>query len=371
MTTIYPMSTSTDIAIVGGGIIGLTTAYFLAREGRRVMVLDKSDFGQEASWAGAGILPAKNCVSAPTAFEQLRAHSVGLFPALSRELQERTGIDNGYRRCGGLEFLDLADDGHTEEWHSDMPAAVPLSCEVLFQLEPHLALDLGPVLHLPEMAQVRNPRHLKALQAACKSLGVLLKPQCPVLSLDRSGQRIVSLQSPDGPVYADSYLIAAGAWTDELLGLLGWQAGIQPIRGQMVLLSAPSVSVHQILLCGPRYLVPRGDGRILVGSTEEDVGFDKQNTAIAVQELLSLACRLVPDLRSAKVDRCWSGLRPGSPDALPFLGRVPGCDNLFLASGHYRAGIQLSPGTGQVMSELMLGRPTTVPLDPFRLDRRL
>ena len=134
MTTIYLMGTSTDIAIVGGGIIGLTTAYYLAREGRRVMVLDKGDFGQEASWAGAGILPGNDGVGSQTPLEQLRGHSVRLFPALSRELRERTGIDNGYRRCGGLEFLDLADDGHAEEWHSDMPAAVPMSREALFQL---------------------------------------------------------------------------------------------------------------------------------------------------------------------------------------------------------------------------------------------
>ena len=371
VTTIYLMGTSTDIAIVGGGIIGLTTAYYLAREGRRVMVLEKGDFGQEASWAGAGILPANDCVDTRTPFEQLRGQSINLFPSLSRELHELTAIDNGYRRCGGLEFLDLASDGHAEEWHGEMPAAVPLSREELFQLEPRVAVDLGPTLHLAEMAQVRNPRHLRALQAACQSLGVVLKPQCPVLSLDRSGQRIIALQSHDGPVHADSYLIAAGAWTDDLLASFGWQAGIKPIRGQMVLLSAPSVSLQRVLLCGPRYLVPRGDGQILVGSTEEDVGFDKQNTAIAVQELLALACQLVPDLRGATVERCWAGLRPGSPDALPFLGRVPGYDNLFLASGHYRAGIQLSPGTGLVMSELMLGRPTTVPLEAFRLDRKL
>jgi glycine oxidase len=137
----------------------------------------------------------------------------------------------------------------------------------------------------------------------------------------------------------------------------------------MVLLSAPSPSIQRILLCGPRYVVPRGDGHILVGSTEEDAGFEKRNTAVAIQELLALAVRLVPDLSQATMERCWSGLRPGSPDGLPFLGRVPGWDNLFVAAGHFRAGIQLSPGTGLVIKELLLGQPTTVPLDAFRLDR--
>jgi glycine oxidase len=120
---------------------------------------------------------------------------------------------------------------------------------------------------------------------------------------------------------------------------------------------------------GARYLVPRPDGRVLVGSTEENVGFDKRTTAAAIGELLGFAFTLVPELAAAHVERTWAGLRPGSPDGLPFLGRVPGFDNLFVAAGHYRAGIQLSPGTGLVLKELLLGQKLTVPLEPFRLER--
>src|SRR5205823_1901298 len=125
-------------------------------------------------------------------------------------------------------------------------------------------------------------------------------------------------------IQAGAYLIAAGPWSNGLLASLGWQLGIRPIRGQIVLLQAPSVRLQHILLWGSRYLVPRGEGLFLVGSTEEDAGFDKRNTAEAVQELLALACHMVPELRQATIERCWSGLRPGSPDGLPFLGRVPG-----------------------------------------------
>jgi glycine oxidase len=364
------MSTTPDIAIVGGGIIGLTTAYFLARAGHRVIVIDKGDFGQEASWAGAGILPDSDLAGVRTPIEQLRAHGVRLFPALSQELREFTGIDNGYRRCGGLEFPDLAEAGHAEEWHGEGGDVGQLSAAELCQLEPRLAHGLGRAWHLPDMAQVRNPRHLRALQSACQALGVLLRPQCAVHSLCHGGRRISGCETPEGRIAAGSFLITAGAWTDGLLDGVGWRPGIRPVRGQMVLLSAPSATIQRILLCGPRYIVPRGDGRILVGSTEEDAGFEKRNTAIAMEELLALAVRLVPDLGQATMERCWSGLRPGSPDGLPFLGRVPGWDNLFVAAGHFRAGIQLSPGTGQVMTELLLGKPLTVPLDAFRLDRQ-
>jgi glycine oxidase len=363
------MSTTADIAIVGGGIIGLTTAYYLARAGRRVIVLDKGDFGQESSWAGAGILPACDQSTARTPLDQLRAYSVNLLPGLSKELHELTGIDNGYRRCGGLEFIDLPEQGHDEEWHGETGAIGPLRAAEAKRLEPQIGSDLGRAWHLPDMAQLRNPRHLRALQAACQALGVILRPQCRVCSLERAGQRIIGLQTPDGRMQAGSYLITAGAWTEGLLDTVGWRPGIHPVRGQIVLLFAPRVAINHILLWGSRYLVPRGDGLLLVGSTEEDAGFDKRNTAEAVQELLALACYLVSDLRQATVERCWSGLRPGNPDGLPFLGHVPAWDNLFVAAGHFRAGIQLSAGTGRVMKEMLLGEQTQVPLESFRLER--
>src|SRR5262249_2356048 len=127
--------------------------------------------------------------------------------------------------------------------------------------------------------------------------------------------------------------------------------------------------LRRVVMAGKRYLVPRPDGRVLVGSTEEDAGFDKRTTAGAVGELLNLAFSLVPGLAHAQLERCWAGLRPGSPDELPFLGLVPGPDTLLVPAGHSRAGIQLSPAPGLVMTELLLGQPLTVPLEPFRLDR--
>jgi glycine oxidase len=144
---------------------------------------------------------------------------------------------------------------------------------------------------------------------------------------------------------------------------------IQPVRGQIVLLNTGDSLVRRILMRGPRYLVPRPDGRVLIGSTEESVGFRKQTTAQAVQSLLAFGLSLVPALAEARLERAWSGLRPGSPDGLPFLGAAPGFENLFIAAGHYRAGIQLSPATGLVLKQLILGQPTTVSLTPFRVGR--
>src|SRR5262249_30675537 len=159
------MTKQPDVLIVGGGVIGLTIGYFLAREGVQVEILDQGDFGQEASWAGAGILPPGNPQAARTPAEQLRAHGTTLFPVLSAELRVRTGIDNGYLRCGGLEFID--DELAADEWRTEGIAFEMLATQHVRKLEPALAAELGAACYLPDMAQVRNPRHLKALLAGC------------------------------------------------------------------------------------------------------------------------------------------------------------------------------------------------------------
>jgi glycine oxidase len=363
------MASHPDVLIVGGGIIGLTTAYFLGREGARVTVVDKGDLGQEASWAGAGILSPGNVAGARTPRELLRAHSIALLPGLSAELRERTGVDNGYLRCGGLELFEGGEEDEASEWRAAGIRFEPVHGEALRRLEPALAPGVGRAYHLPEMAQLRNPRHVKALIAGCQLQGVGLQPGCPVHSFAVEGTRVVAARTAAGPLHAGRFLLAAGSWTGALLEPLGWRPGIRPVRGQIALLNTGRPILRRVLMSGARYLVPRPDGRVLVGSTEEDAGFDKRTTAAAIGGLLELAGTLVPALAGAHVERCWAGLRPGSPDGLPFLGPVPGWDNLLVAAGHFRSGIQLSAGTALVLKECLLGQAQTVPLEPFRLDR--
>jgi glycine oxidase len=372
------MATHPDVLIIGGGVIGLTTAYFLAREGVQVSVLDKGDFGQEASWAGAGILPGANPKRARSPFGRLRACSVALFPELSAELRERTGIDNGYLRCGGLELRRSSDALERRRIENLVleERGEGLHCEVLdaaqlHELEPVLTDMLPGAVHFPEMAQVRNPRHVKALIAACGKLAVRMRPGCPVHGFEREGERITAVRTLEGALTAGRFVIAAGSWSDFLLQLVGWRANIRPVRGQIALLNVVPALFSRVLMAGSQYLVPRPDGRVLVGSTEEEVGFDKRTTAEAIQDLLRLATSLVPGLAKAQVERCWAGLRPGSPDGRPFLGGVQGFANLFLAAGHFRSGIQLSPGTGLIMKQLLLGQPLAIPFEPFRLDRTI
>jgi glycine oxidase len=363
------MSQHPDVLILGGGVIGLSVANSLARERVAVEVVDQADFGREASWAGAGILPPGNPDRARTPFDRLRALSAAAFPTLSQELRELTGIDNGYRRCGGLELLGGDEAPDDQEWRGDGIRCEELGGVDLRRLEPNLAPGYVKGYHLPDTAQLRNPRHVKALVAGCASRGVRLRPGCPVLGLERQGNRVCTVLTAAGRLTAGSYLIAAGAWSDALLAQVGWRPGVRPVRGQIALLNAGAPLFRHVLMLGKRYLVPRPDGRVLAGATEEDVGFDKRTTAAAIRDLLNFAIGLVPGLADVPLERGWAGLRPGSPDGLPFLGAVPGVENLYVAAGHFRAGIQLSPGTASVMTELMLGRPTSIPLEAFRIDR--
>jgi glycine oxidase len=364
------MSQQADVLVIGGGVIGLTCAYFLGREGVRVRVVEQGEFGREASWAGAGILPPGNPAEAHTPLDRLRAHSVAMFPELSTALRERTQIDNGYVRCGALEFVaGQAEPVAIQEWRGDGIRSALLDETAARKMEPGLAPGLGQAWHLPDLAQLRNPRHIKALIAGCQSFDVDLQAGCTILGFEEKGGRITSVLSSTGPLAAERVLLTSGAWTGSLLRQLGWKVDIKPVRGQIALVQTPAPVVHRVLLWGPRYLVPRPDGRTLIGSTEEDVGFDHRTTATAIRDLLDLAARLVSALGAGHLEHCWAGLRPGSPDGLPILGQVPGIDNLFIAAGHFRAGIQLSTGTAQLMTELLLNRRLTLPLEPFSLTR--
>ncbi|MCI0703946.1 MAG: FAD-dependent oxidoreductase [Planctomycetia bacterium] len=363
------MTKHPDVAIVGGGIIGLTSAYFLAKEGLSVEVFDRGDLGKEASWAGAGILPPGNPARSATSADQLRGIGSAQFPSFSEELRELTGIDNGYRLCGGIEFLTPDDAEIPAVWRAEGIAFERLALPEAKRLEPTLGDMRGEPYLLPACAQVRNPWHLRALIAACERIGVKLRPHEPVAGWITANKRVVGVRLVSGEqVTASRLLLAGGAWSELLLEVLGHKPRVHPVRGQIVLVKGRGPS--RILMFGKRYLVPRGDGLILIGSTEEpEAGFEKQTTPEGISELLAFAWEAVPVLVEASREASWAGLRPGSPDGLPFIGSVPNWENVFVAAGHFRAGVQLSIGTAQAITELFTSKPMGVDLNAFRLDR--
>ncbi|MBS0265810.1 MAG: FAD-dependent oxidoreductase [Planctomycetes bacterium] len=219
------------------------------------------------------------------------------------------------------------------------------------------------------MGQVRNPWHLRALSARAVNRGVTLLPGTEVLHLEQADDQVLAVHTTAGRVVGGSYVVTGGSWSTRFLEPLGCTARVRPLRGQIVLLSLVPTPIRQVVNVGPRYLVPRGDGKVLVGSTEEQAGFDKQTTASGVSGLMDFALSLVPALGQAEFTQCWAGLRPQSVDGLPYLGRAPRAANAFIATGHFRAGLQLSPITARLLSQQILGQPLTMPLEPFAPDR--
>ncbi|MCZ2341855.1 MAG: FAD-dependent oxidoreductase [Bacteroidales bacterium] len=353
------MGNHTDILIVGGGIIGLTSAYALARAGLSVEVRERGELGQQASWAGAGIIPPGNPERTANAIDLLRASSVRLFAPLSAELREFTGIDNGFRVCGGIEFLHPEDADLPDRWAAEGLTLSEPTAEELRHREPGLTPPPRPAYRFPGMGQVRNPWHMRALVAACEQLGVRLRPHTPCVW---SSELLHSYQH---------VILAPGAWAAEVVAPLGFTLPVRPVRGQIVLFRPTQPVLSHVVIDGRRYLVPRADGRVLVGSTEEpEAGFERANTEAGVRGLIDFAIGLVPALAHAPIEKCWAGLRPGSLDSLPYLGRLPGHERVILAAGHFRAGVQLSPGTAQIVRDLVLGSPPSIPIDAFRPDRQ-
>jgi glycine oxidase len=183
------------------------------------------------------------------------------------------------------------------------------------------------------------------------------------------GDRVTGVATNVGLLSAASYCVTTGAWASDLLRPFGIRVGVKPIRGQMVLYRTQAPILRHIVNEGMRYLVPRDDGRLLAGSTEEDVGFDKRNTDAGIAGLVDFARSLVPALADAEIERTWAGLRPATTDGLPLIGPIPGTTNAFCAAGHFRSGLQLSPATAVVMSRLIRGEEALIDLSPLRLDR--
>jgi glycine oxidase len=368
-----------DFLIVGGGVIGLSLAYELAGHGATVRVLERGEIGREASWAGAGILPPGNIALPQSPDERLIRLCHDLHPRWAAQLREETGIDNGYRRTGGIYLARSAADAEplrckAEAWRQRGIAVEDVSLDRLAEIEPALAVPHAPnrfagALFAPDEAQLRNPRHLRALRIACVARGVCISEGDSAEDFETAGRRIVAVRTATGRVSAGAVCVTTGSWSRLLLAHLGISITLKPVRGQIALLNTGTPQLRRVVNEGPCYLVPRDDCRVLVGSTEEDVGFVKRTTAEAIGQLLRFAAELAPALSAATLETCWAGLRPATPDGRPYLGRVPGFDNAFVAAGHFRSGLQLSPGTAVVMRQAMLGQQIDIDLAAFRLDR--
>lgn len=329
-----------DFLIVGGGVIGLSSALELARGGATVTVLERGLCGGESSWAGGGILSPLPPWDYPAAVTDLTQLSCRLFPEWVGRVAEISGIDPEYR-VSGMRVMPPFDAKKAAQWCANHDV--------------RLEQD-GEGLWLPDVAQVRNPRLMKALRLALERIGVRIVEQAEVTGVMSTKDRVERLDTTAGPFVAEHYVVAAGAWSKKLLGKQGVQLDIKPVRGQMLLYRAQPGMLQHIILQNGAYLIPRDDGHILVGSTLEDVGFDKATTEEARVALHARALGMLPQLAQAEFIQHWAGLRPAAPDNIPIIDRHPQLENLFLNSGHFRYGVTMAPASAQILANRLFNR---------------
>jgi glycine oxidase len=361
-----------NVVIIGGGVIGCAIGLRLAQAGAEVTVLEKSLPGAEASSAAAGILGAQAESGGDGPFFRMCLESRARYAAFAEELESLSGIAIGYRRCG---LLDVALDEEAAQSLETLAAAqraLGLKAELLSDdqvrsLEPALAPGVARVAHFPDDAQVDNRLLVQALSVAAARANVRFRTGA-VRGVLRDGDRAVGVDLDGERLGADAVVVAAGAWTGLVTGIGLDAQAVRPARGQMLMLQTRAPLLSRIVFAKGRYLVPRPDGRLIVGSTLEFGGYDKRVTAQGLSSLLAFALERCPALKDATVVETWAGLRPYTDDHLPILGKGP-LEGLFLASGHFRNGILLTPITADVMADCVMGRPLSVDLGPYGWER--
>jgi glycine oxidase len=362
------MTRSCDAVVVGGGVVGCAVAFELAREGLAVLLLERGELAGEASGAAAGMLLPLGESPGPGPFLALARESLALFPALVAEVRERSGIDPEHTVSGALHVA--GDPDSAARLAARARALAPFGAQWLDAretraLEPRLARVEGALLARAE-AHVRSPLLVRALAGAAASLGARIETGTPCLRLRRAGERVVGVETPAGPVAAGCVVLCAGAWSP---ALAPFPLPVEPVRGQILSLDSPRPALGSIVVGARCYLVPKRDGSLVVGATEERVGFDARVTAEGMAGLLAAAQDLLPALGACTFRGGWAGLRPSTPDGLPAIGAAPGAPGCLVAAGHHRNGVLLAPRTSRLVADLVLGKSLPAEAAAFAPDR--
>jgi len=369
------------VVVVGGGVVGASAAWHLARSGVETILIDRHDRGQ-ATAAGAGILSPGTSLRPLPDYYPFAADAVRYYPELIQSLAEAGETGTRYEVVGKLilAFTDEEVDAipnqlalFEQRRASGMPGLSNIGVIQRLQAQslfPGLG-DVQAAIHVPEAARVDGDHLRKALVAAAKRHGATVRSGD--VTLDSRGDTIHGVLADGEPIVADAVILAAGAWTDHLLAPLGCSIGVEPQRGQIMHLTMPDVDTSRWPILGgsgDQYILTFGPNRVVMGATRETgSGFDVRMTAGGLRAVLDHALRVAPGLATGTVQEVRIGLRPVSPDGLPFLGPLPGYDNVVLATGHGPTGLQLGPYSGKAAARLVTGEPVESDLGPFAVDR--
>jgi len=367
---------SPDVIVVGAGAIGTSIAYQLAKAGVKVMLLERGQVGGGATGASAGMIQINPDRSTPAAVSSLEVESARLYPALAAEILDRTGMDIGYRAAPLLHVA--LHDGEEPRLRAhrawQVEHGVPVAWvdrTAALDLEPALNHEIRGALYYPENHQLM-PRDLAcALARAAVDLGATLREGAAIDRLLTDGDRVIGVAIGGDAVRAGEVVIANGAWASAWSDALHTPIPVRPVRGQMVALRSTGTALRNVVSSLEGYILTKPDGSTYVGTTVEEVGYDARPTAAGIAGLLAIVPRLTPRLADATFVSAWAGLRPGTSDGLPLLGRLPGWRGVTIAAGHFRDGILLAPITGEVIADVLARRRPRLPLDAFDPSRFL
>jgi len=366
------MSENQDVVVIGGGAIGCAIAYYLAKAGVSVTLLERGELGSEASGASAGMLAPLSEAHEPGPFLDLMLASLRLYPELLAELAESApGVEVEHEHIGVLRVatspLERQELERRYQWQKTIGQdGVWLAGSEARELEPNLSPAVqGAVLSANE-EQVNSKRLVEALAVAAQSLGAKFLANAAVLGFATGNAgKITAVRTTDETYSAGHFVLAAGPWTGKITGWLGFPLATKPFRGQMLALGGLSAPLQHIVWGTKGYLTPKRNDIIYAGTTVEDVGFRRNTTARGLNGIRRAATALVPALQEATVISSWAGLRPASADGLPILGRLAAWENVSLACGHFRNGILLTPITGKLMAQLITDGRAEADLGPF------
>ena len=334
----------------------MMSAYYLAKSGLNIAVFDKSKLAGESSWAGGGILTPLYPWRYADPINEMAFRSQKLYPSLISELHDLSGIDPQYYNSGML--ISTSDiDQQAQEWLKRHAVN-------------HVIAD-DEYLSLPDICQVRNPRLASALVAALRSKSVALYDHCAINKITPVATNHFELKTEEGHFQAAKVIVSAGAWSGIILEKLNLSLSVKPVRGQMLLFKGPANLLPSIILAEGKYIIPRLDGHVLVGSTMEDVGFDKRTTQQASEDLMSFVKSRCPVLTQYPVIKHWSGLRPASPNGIPYIFEHPEHRGMFINTGHFRNGVVLGPASAELLRDLVEGSAPILHADSFAYHRSI
>ncbi|MEI7024885.1 glycine oxidase ThiO [Paenibacillus sp. y28] len=376
----------TSAIVVGGGIIGGAIALELRLQGADVTLLDAGRIGGEASGAAAGMLGAHVEIHKPGPFFDLCRYSLGLYKDWTDQLAAWSGISPQYIPEGIVRLaLDEEDELEVKGRESWIQSGRARSTEELRQLEPKLTSEGRGGLYFESDHQIQPVQLMASLADALRNSGCQVLEHTPVLSLltesDLAGtthaasparkQRVIGVRTPQGTLQADYVIVAAGSWSSSLFASVNLRLPVTPVKGQCISVRPrkPQQRPAKTVFTKGCYVVPKSDGTVLIGASQEHIGYDKALEIPVINRLYNQAIRLVPDLQDAEFVSTWAGLRPATPDELPYLGHVDSHPGLIAATGHYRNGILLAPATGRLIADLIMGREPAVDLAPYAPNR--